>query len=182
MSDEAVRELLGPSLRSEEQLLAAAQTTVPFGYTPDPLPPQRRKPGVVGALDQAYIWSAPYRWFRWLLHWPIAGRTVHGAWDSLAVRCYEACGTPGTSVLLGVTDQRLLLARAPHELGIGEVASPAPLLWQVERPRVTGAGVAWKRLRPGRLRLSFDDGSWIEFADLFAMRTAGARRIRDALA
>lgn len=80
---------------------------------------------------------------------------------------------------LAVTDQRLLVLHGRHL----SQTDPLRLLDELPRSAVARAEVRAKKLTAslGRLRITFGDGSWLEFADGFYMGRRRATEVRDAL-
>jgi hypothetical protein len=84
----------------------------------------------------------------------------------------------GDKNYLAVTDRRLLIMR-----GSFEPQEPLILITDVDRSLVRTAEVRANLLSgsTGRLRITFTDDSWLEFADVVNMGRHRANQVRDAL-
>lgn len=106
---------------------------------------------------------------------------VSGDPDSVARRVgREVDAAPlGAQRYLAVTDRRFLVLHA----GKSALTNPLVVIAAVDRATVRGAEVRSNLLSGsiGRLRVTFDDGSWLEFADALNMGRQRAAQVRDAL-
>jgi hypothetical protein len=167
-----------------ERLLAAAPTKLPQGRTFS----GSRAKGPWRAVENTLDAAAATTWLDGLLF----GRAAAGSWESTAAAFALArdSDAPFGPVLV-VTDRRLLRCGLTAEplghwtyRGPGGKAVPddlVRLVHEVDRAAVAGARVGPHRLRPGRLRITFSDGSWLAFAGGRARR-AGHEDIAAALA
>ena len=105
---------------------------------------------------------------------------VQGEDDSMARTIgREVDAAPsGNQRYLAVTDRRLLVLH-----GEADLKKPFTLIADVERAAVRTAEVRSNVLSGslGRLRITFTDDSWLEFADVVNMGRHRANEIRDAL-
>jgi hypothetical protein len=150
-----------------ERLLAACPTRLPQGRTFS----GSRASGAWRAVENTLDAAAATTWLDGLLF----GRAASGSWDSTAAKMLLAPSTSAPyGTLLVVTDRRLLrcgLRSEPlgHWSYRGPGAKPVPddlvrVVFEVGRDAVAGARVGSYRLRPGRLWITFTDGSWVAFA------------------
>jgi hypothetical protein len=158
---------VAPHLAPGERMLAACPSKLPQGKTFS----GSRAGGAWRAVEKTLDAAAATTWLDGLLF----GRAASGSWDSTAAALLLA---PSTSApygpLLVVTDRRLLrcgLRSEPlgHWTYKGAGAKPVPddlvrVVFEVGRDAVAGARVGSHRLRPGRLWITFTDGSWVAFA------------------
>jgi hypothetical protein len=167
-----------------ERLLAAAPTRMPQGRT---FRGSRAK-GAWRAVEHALDAAAATTWLDGLLF----GRAASGSWESTAAAFALARSSNAPyGVLLAVTDHRLLRCGLTSEplghwsyRGAGGKAVPDDLVrvvHEVDRDAVAGVRVGPHRLRPGRLWITFADGSWLAFAG-GRSRRAGHDEIAAALA
>ncbi|MET0324721.1 MAG: hypothetical protein ABW219_05805 [Ilumatobacteraceae bacterium] len=131
--------------------------------------------GIVALLDWSPSLPFEDRLLDRLSHVSASGRI-----GSQGIRLYEELHavTWDATPYLVVTDRRLVLLDAP-----GSLDSPFRLVAEVDRRAIVDAEVRHTLLppSPGRLRVHFGDGSWIELADGFQMGRRRARQVREAL-
>ncbi|MEE6257531.1 hypothetical protein [Plantactinospora sonchi] len=191
---------VAPRLEPGERILALSEVKRPHGLAPAPPPPAPRPQSGDGARVAAMTVAGaalsgvefvdniggggPTDWLVRLLF----GRAARGRLDSVAADYLRAVPTD-TKLLAVVTDRRLLVARIGRSNamwpfgGDGRPLVPAKLkpLWSVSRAEVTGARRRWHRLHGARLRVTFRDGSWLEFTGPLRLGRRRAAELRDAL-
>jgi hypothetical protein len=158
---------LAAHLEPGERLLAACASPLARGRTFS----GGRATGAWGSVEQASDKVGPTSLTDWLLF----GQAAGGDWDSAAARLFFASAPDAAYAgLLAVTDRRLLwchLTAQPldHWTYRGPGGKPVPddlvrVVFSTGRDAVAGARVGRHRLRPGRLWITFGDGSWVAFA------------------
>ncbi|WP_158624167.1 hypothetical protein [Micromonospora sp. HM5-17] len=191
---------VAPRLEPGERILALSEVTRPRGVAPAPPPPPPRPESGDGARVAAMTVAGaalggvefldsiggggPTDWLVRLLF----GRAARGRLDSVAADFLRAVPT-GVPLLAVVTDRRLMVLRigrpkAAWPFGGADrplAAAKLKPLWSVPRTEVAGARRRWHRLHGGRLRVSFRDGSWLEFTGPFRLGWRRAGELRDAL-